>query len=126
MEQAYRATSYRVGGKLVLRVGERSPVLDILLSDRGLSEWAYLTAHNPASVRLSPEENRARQKDLLRRVADHPILLGEAVAEDGSWSEASVLVLGIPREEALGLAREFGQNAILWGTLRGPAELLWS
>lgn len=126
LDAAYRATSYRVGGKLVLRVGERSPVLDHLLANRGLEEWVYLTAHNPASVELPPEENRARQKELVRRLAGYPCMLGEAVPDDPSWPpEASVLVLGIPRADALALAREFGQNAILCGTRGGVAQILW-
>lgn len=125
IEAAYRATSYRVGSDLVLRVGETSPALDELLARRDLGEWAYLTAHNPGSVALSDEENRARQSELLRRVAGYPVLLGEAVGDDGTWREASVLVLGIRPENALELAREFGQNAIICGTRGGVAELVW-
>lgn len=125
LDAAYRATSYRVGSDLALRVGETSPALDELLARRDLVEWAYLTAHNPGSVALSPGENRARQSELLGRVAGYPLLLGEAVGDDGTWREASVLVLGIRREDALRLARAFGQNAILCGTRGGVAELVW-
>lgn len=126
LDAAYRATTYRAG-KLAVRIGEPAPALDLLLADRGLDEWAYLTAHNPGSVALAPEENRARQKRLLARVAGHPVLLGEAVADDaGDWAaEPSVLVLGIRREDALSLAREFGQNAIVCGQRGGAAELVW-
>ena len=127
LERAYRATTYRVGARLALRVGEPNAVLDLLLSERGLDEWAYLTAHNPASVVLAPGENRARQEALLGRVAGYPLLLGEAVADAGDWPpEPSALVLGIRREDALALAREFGQSAILCGRRGGAPALAWT
>lgn len=127
LDAAYRATSYRVGQKLLLRVGEGNAVLDLLLANRELDEWAYLTAYNPRSVQLSPEENSARQKTLLARLAGYPLMLGEAVADSGEWApEASVLVLGIRRAHAISLAREMEQNAILCGRRGGPAELAWT
>lgn len=126
LERAYRATTYRAGSDLALRVGQPSAALDGLLRERGLDEWAYVTAHNPASERLSAEENTARQKRLLARLAGYPLLLGEAVADAGDWPpEASVLVLGIRREDAVSLARGFGQRAILAGRRGGSAQLVW-
>ena len=125
IEAAYLAASYRVGGKLVLRVGEPSRVLDHLLANRGLDEWAYLTAHNPRSRQLTQEENAARQRELLARLAGRRLLLGHAEAPDGAWREASVLVLGMARDEALALARSFEQNAFLAGRRGGVAELVW-
>lgn len=125
LEAAYRATSYRAGSKLELRVGEPNAALDELLAERGLLAWAYLTAFNPGSVALPAEENRARQTQLLRRLEGYQLLPGEAVGDDGTWEEASVLVLGIGREDALSVAREFGQHAILCGTRGAPAELAW-
>lgn len=126
LDRAYRATSYRVGSTLILRVGERNAVLDHLLADRGLDEWAYITAQNPRSVVLSPRENRARTEALLADVARYPVMLGEAVPDSGEWPpEASVLVLGIPREDALRFARRMEQNAILCGRRGGVAELVW-
>lgn len=127
LHKAYRATHYRVGGSFTLRVGERSEELDRLLAERGLTEWAYLTAHNPGSVPLSAAKNRARQAALLARLAGRPIILGEAIAPDGDWEpEPSVLVLGLARDEAIEIARAFGQNAILAGGRSEPVQLVWT
>lgn len=127
LDKAYRATHDRVGGAFTLRVGERSGELDGLLADHGLTEWAYLTAHNPGSVTLPAAENRARQAALLARLAGRPIILGEAIAPSSDWEpEPSVLVLGITRDEAIEIARAFGQNAILAGERGGPVRLVWT
>lgn len=124
LEADYRAATYRVG-KLALVVGEPAPGLDLLLEARGLSEWALLTAWNPKSVERPEEENRLAQGRLVGKLDGYQILAGRSEAPDGSWGEPQVLVLGIPRWEALELAREAGQAAMLAGTLRGPVELVW-
>lgn len=126
LDRAYRATSY-CAGKLTLRVGETSRVLDTLLRNRGVAEWAYLTACDPGSVPLPRAQNEARQRVLLERLRGRTVLVGEASADDGSHPpEPSFLVLGIPRAEAMTLARAFGQNAILAGAIGKPAELVWT
>jgi len=125
LERAYRATTYRAG-PLRLRVGERSAALDAMLAERGADEWAYLTAWNPGSQPCPEAENRAAQGRLLERLAAWPTLAGESRGDDASWpAEPSVLVLGIGRGEAMALAREFGQAAILAGRRSGAAELVW-
>jgi hypothetical protein len=125
LDAAYRSTAYRAG-KLTLRVGEPTPpALDLLLESRGLRAWAYLTAWNPGSRPLPLDENRRRQRELVAHLGDWQWLRGRAEADDGTWSEESLLVLGLPREDAMALGREFGQNAVLVGVPGGVAELVW-
>ena len=127
LEDAYRRTTYAAGLSLKLRVGQPHPFLDDMLAFRGLDEYAYLTAWNPGSRELSETENRARQDQLKARLkGKHPTVEGAATADDGSWSEESILVLGIPRAEALALAKEFGQAAILVGHRGGVPGLAWA
>ena len=60
LDTAYRKTSYFAdtpAGRLCIRIGEAHPVLDTLLTARGLRSWAYVTAHNPGSVPLTADEN---------------------------------------------------------------------
>ena len=107
-------------GTLVLRHGERAAALDALL-EPGASEWAFITAWNPGSRRLSRPENERRQRELVRSISGRYRLYPGAGGGDASGQEAwpaelSVLVLGIPLEEALGLGRAWGQHAILAGT----------
>jgi hypothetical protein len=126
LETAYRATTYAAGLSLRLRVGQPHPFLDDMMAFRGLEAYAYLTAWNPGSKELPEAENRARQDDLRARLKGrHPVIEGVASADDGSWREDGLLVLGIPRDDALSLARDFGQVAILAGRRGGAPELAW-
>jgi hypothetical protein len=45
--------------------------------------------------------------------------------ETERWSEDSLFIPGLPREEARRLGLAFGQVAVLVGRVGGPAELLF-
>lgn len=123
--EAYRRTTYAAGLSIRLRVGEPHPFLDGMLEFRGLEGYAYLTAWNPGGKKLSDAENAERQAALLARLKGRHLVQGVASADDGTWSEASVLVLGLSRDEAAALGRNFGQLAILCGRRGGTPELVW-
>jgi hypothetical protein len=128
--EAYRSTHYVVfgpEGELVLQVGAGSEALDRLLDDRGVRTWCFITAWNPASVRLDARANRARNAALKREIeaGGHEVLDGEGRGVAGDWpAEASLLVLGIERAPAIGLAQRFGQRAIVAGERGAAAELV--
>lgn len=125
LDRAYRATSYRVG-KLALRIGEPHPWLDLLLANRGLEHYAYVTAVNPGSVPLSAQDNARRMRALADDLAGFVTLRGSAVADDGAWEpEPSLLVLGISPGDAMDVGRRHGQNAVLVGRRGGAPELVW-
>jgi Protein of unknown function (DUF3293) len=122
---AYRTARYEVDsgdGKIVLRHGERCRPLEALL-DPASPEWAFITAWNPRSEELAPEENQRRQQRLLGELGQRFRIMPGAGVGDG-WSEESVLVLGIARAEALLLGRRFGQLAILAGRLGEAAAVV--
>jgi hypothetical protein len=127
---AYRRTRFCADtelGRVVIRVGEACPALDALLRARACGKWAFITAFNPGSVRMSEAWNSARQRELEEAVRQrgHPMFPGEGVGDDGTWPpERSVLVLGIDREAAVQLGRRFGQRAIVCGELDGRAALV--
>jgi hypothetical protein len=128
--EAYRRTAFIAHtpeGRLVLRVGESCAELNAVLAARGVGTWAYVTAVNPGSVLLSPDDNAVRQRRLQRTIDDlgFASYRGEGVGDDGRWpSEASVLILGIDRTDARRLGREYGQLAIVYGEINRKAELL--
>jgi hypothetical protein len=128
--EAYRRTTYVAhtpGGDIPINAGRRSPALDGLLNERRLREWAYVTAYNPASCRLSEEENIRRQRELVDAVRDRGLafLDGEGTGEDARWSpEPSILILGIGLEDARTLGRQFGQLAIVVGRTGQAARLV--
>jgi len=128
---AYRQTRFCADtelGRVVIRVGEVCPALDALLRARGCRTWAYITAFNPGSVRVSDEQNFARQRELedaVRQLGDL-MFPGEGIGADGTWRpERSILILGIDRAAAMQLGRRFGQRTIVWGELAGPATLVF-
>lgn len=130
--KAYEKTSFRVNASpdtvFAIRCGEHSPILDALLGKSGASTWAYITACNPGSTLLSPEENEERMCRLrvcIERLG-HVFLPGEGVPDKAGWPpEPSFLVVGITEQEAASLARLFQQKAILVGSHGACARLLW-
>lgn len=123
--EAYRAADYVVHEpNVVIRIGEPNAALDALLADAGRA--AFLTAANPGSERRGDEEND-RSVAALRKTLDDAgwrCLEGEGRDPEAAWpAEPSFLVLGIPRGQALELARRFGQNGFVWCE-RGAAPQL--
>jgi len=93
--EAYRRTAFIAEtpeGRLSLRVGQGCAELDALLAAHDVSTWAYVTAFNPGSVRLTLQGNSERQRQLERTVADlgfssYP---GEGIGDDGRWHQSQV------------------------------------
>jgi hypothetical protein len=127
---AYRCTSFIANapkGRLCLRVGQRCLELDNLLAGQRVTTWAYVTACNPGSEPLPAEENVTRQRELVRAVAEVGLTSypGEGIGDDGQWPpEPSLLILGIARDDAVLLGRQFGQLAVVYGELGRETELL--
>ena len=117
---AYRATHYCVNGvspPFLLRIDERNTDLAACHRSRAVDCSAFLTAWNPGSQPLSDEENQGAQ-DRLRSVLEargFALLEGLGVDPTGQWAgEESFLVLGIAREAACEVGREFRQHGIVW------------
>ena len=106
-------------------VGSTNARLERLLERHAVDRWAFITAWNPASVELSREDNHRRQAELRSRLSEYIVIPGEGVGRDPSWPpEPGLLVLGIPRKDAIRLGRGFGQLAIVAGHKGFPARLL--
>jgi Protein of unknown function (DUF3293) len=131
LESAYLATTFRVNsphGNIDIRVGQRQPKLDALLLELGATEWAYVTAWNPGSRRLSADQNELAQARLLRLLQDRDFTFygGEGIPDVQGWvREHSVWIARIDLEEAVEIGRQFGQNAIVGGILGRVAQMVW-
>jgi len=127
---AYRAAEYHVTGVVphfAMRVDEPSPPLAALHAARGATCSALLTACNPASEAQRHDENVAAQRRLAARLAAAGVDWVDALGVDpsGHWpAEPSVLVLGLDPASAMSLARDFGQNALLWAGVDATPRLL--
>jgi hypothetical protein len=130
LESSYRATSFRVdapSGGIDIRVGEKHPRIDALLSKHNATEWAYITAWNPGSSPLSAEQNAVAQDELLQIIRNRGFALyeGDGIPDKEGWApERSIWIAGISRREALEIGRKFGQNSIVVGVIGGVAELV--
>lgn len=128
---AYRATAFRVeaeAGAFDIRVGQRCPALDALLDRAGARCWAYVTAHNPDGQLRDPAANAADERRLADRVreAGFTAVPGRGIGADGAWPpEASLLILDIALPDAIALAAEFRQEAIVAGVRGEPAALVF-
>ena len=128
--RAYRTTSYETDGppKFKLRIGEPSKALDAYLTKNNLKRWAFLTAANPRSKALSTTENEARNAQLLALIERHgyAYLPGKGIPATTDWlPEHSYLILGIPKSTATAWARQFDQNAYVYGRVGEAAGLVW-
>lgn len=131
IEAAYRAAVYRVdapGESFDLSIGLAAPALDRLLARAGADRWAYVTAANPASLRLEEEENARRLARLDAEIARRGwrAIPGASLDPEGFWpAEASRLLLGVEEAAARALARRFGQIAFVAGERGAPPRLCW-
>ena len=123
---AYNKTKFHVFiPSIIIEIGKRNEDLDTLIKKEGQTEWAYLTAYNPFSKELIDKENLKRQSQLLSKISDYKFYEGEGVGEDPTWKpERSILIVGITKNEAISLGREFEQNAIVYGKIYEVPELI--
>ena len=128
IHRAWTETEYRVrtpwGGYVVIRCGEPLPAPLLALLGRAEDPWGYITAWNPAGVRLPAADNRVRQRRLrdLLRDEGHRCFFGIGVGPN-DWREPSLFVPGVAFERLDSLGRAFGQLGIVRGTGTGIAEL---
>ena len=116
---AYEKALYVVFGtpELVMRVGEPNPDLDELLEAEGAATAAFITAANPRGEATSAWKNEMANAALVESLnrAGYRCFEGEGRDPQKRWKpERSALVVGIPRADAEGAGRAFGQNAIVF------------
>ncbi len=122
----YLSTEYRVTDPpLVIRIRHLHTELDKLLQDYKCTDWAYITASNPASIVLPDNENMARHQMLGEDLKGYLCFEGYGVGKDPEWKpERSLLVVGIDQDAAKALGNKYGQNAIVAGMIGEVAELI--
>lgn len=128
--EAYRDSVYWLRIEptpVAIRIGEPNPELDALLQRLHARRYAVVSAHNPRSLLLRPDENAARQENLRRHLEQqgYDSLLTEAMSGRGDWPpEIGHFIIGITQREALRVARDYQQNAIVYGELGQAPRLL--
>ncbi|HEY7986276.1 MAG TPA: DUF3293 domain-containing protein [Methylophilaceae bacterium] len=129
LDMAYRATGYLIhlrGEAIRLRVDQSSPEFGKFLEHTQCEQWAFVSAVNPGSELFTEAANASRHRKLLAAVSAQKLVYfpGDAVPDTGKWPiEPGLLLLHISLEQALALAQEFGQAAILAGHRNGIPKL---
>ncbi len=123
---AYLTTKFMVfNPELTICIDKINPELNELLIKEGVSEWAYITSVNPNSTMLPDDQNQKLFKELKESVNDYKTYEGHGAGIDPEWQpEISLLMLDIPRAEAIRIGNYYKQNAIVAGKLNNPAEMI--
>ena len=131
LEAAYRATTYRVflpGGIIDLRIGQASEALRCWLETAGSDCFAIITAWNPKSEPADDAANAESQSQLECDLLEgnyEPYAAQNLPDSDGAPVEESCFVPDLAEENAVALADEYGQNAIVCGGADGVPRLVW-
>lgn len=127
--QAYRETHYRVeeASPFALMVGKVSEEVLKVFAERSLKSCAFVTAWNPYSIPLKPEENAIRERklnlQLNARGLEHTP--GEGIHPSNGWTgERSSLIWGVTETSAREISEAFQQNAFIWVGEGGVPELI--
>ena len=129
---AYCHTDYRVelaDRHFSICPGEPSTDVDALLREVTEVLWAVITAENPRSRQVSDAENAAHRERLRQRLEQRgwQFFPTTAICPESSWpAEHGHLIVGPSVQEALTLAREFDQHAIVYGLIDQPVTLLFT
>ena len=131
LKQAYLNTNYTINinsifkEELTLHINKVTNLKNVLPE---LKEWAFITAWNPNSKELTPEENKQRNANLLDdiRSKGYASHLGRGSSEDGNRSEDSFFIENVSKEEALVYALKYEQCAFVYGKVNQVSELIWT
>lgn len=128
IQRAWTETEYRVrrpwGGYAKIRCGAPLPAPLLAVLRHADDPWGYITAWNPAGVRLPAADNRERQRRLRDELKEdgQRLFAGIGVGPN-DWREPSLFVPGITFEQLDSIGRKFGQLGVVRGTGTGVAEL---
>jgi hypothetical protein len=118
--RAYRATDYRLGTTtqdIVLAPGLRSDRLAAMFASKSVTCGAFLTASNPLGTQKSDTANDLAHAQLTSVLTDLGLefIEGSGSEEGTYWpAEKSLFALGLSREGAVSIGRQFAQDAIVW------------
>ena len=127
----YRKAIYTVPEfELDILIDKKNPNLDKALKalkSGKVKSWVFITADNPHSRMRSSAENTRAFLTLEERIkkSEHVYYDGWAKSIRNDWPpEHALFILDIPMEDALQIAKDFEQKAIVVGELGKNATLV--
>lgn len=128
IRRAWTETEYRVrlpyGGHASIWCDQPLPLPLLALLRHADDPWGFITAWNPAGVRLPLATNKTRQRRLRDelKAGAHQCVAGVGIGANG-WREPSLFVPGLGYDELDDLARRYGQLGVVRGIGAGVSEL---
>lgn len=127
--KAYHQTTYTTleVPKLEIKIGRFNSMLNDYLKENEIKYWAFITAENPNSTKLSNEENAERNALLEKRLikVNYRLVRGIGIPNDDKWdTENSYLVFNLSKSKAKELCTLFNQNAFVFGEIDQIPELV--
>jgi len=129
--KAYYSTNYRIiKPRIELKPGRICPQLDLFLEETGIHKWAVITASNPKSRHQSDKLNDLANRELKKKLVEAGKIYMELVAEadpGSSWPpEYGFFTEVSSLQEAVKLAGNFGQKAIVYGERGILPSIVWT
>jgi len=127
--ESYESADYHVDASpsFILKIGIHSAELDSIYKTSHKYTAAFITAFNPYSQELSNQENKDRNHKLeeLIQSLHFDYIHGEGKCGNDDWDgEESFLIIGISKEQASEIGKQFEQNAIVWCNKDAIPQLL--
>jgi uncharacterized protein DUF3293 len=125
--KAYNETIYStLNPSLEIKIGQKNEDLSVFLFDNNAFTWAFVSACNPFSIKIEDNENQKRHQVLIEftKNREYRFLEGQGKHPNSDWSERSLLILDISKKDAIQLAKDFQQNAIVFGYFNRAPELI--
>lgn len=131
LRAAYAQTEYWIGGDAphCITIGIDHPALQTMLREQGVISAAIITSDNPRSTIQSDTDNQTTRECLKKvlKAAGYCLLPSRHHDPREEWpTEYGFFVIGIQQEEALAVAKQFNQSAIVYLEQTGPAALIWT
>ncbi len=127
--QAYTETDYHILPiELIVKIGKRNARLDFEMDRLSLMNFIIITAWNPRSVEAEYEDNLIQNLKLLKDLVEEDLLIYPALGKtkENIWKpEESWCIFNASKELGLDLGVRYNQNAIVYGEINKPSELLY-
>ncbi len=121
--EAFTEASYfvRIANNWVkLKIGQPCPEV---AKAAEFKTWAIITAYNPGGTQVSDDDNRKQHQFLDEETQCFERRL-EAYGTGEGWpKEHGFFLVGISRDQAISIAKKYGQAAFVFGT--DVPELIW-
>lgn len=126
---SYTSAEYHVHTQppFILKIGVPSNELAQLYEANNCKCAAFITAYNPYSQELTRDVNKLRNQKLEALIQSKCFKyfqgVGKCASDDGE-GEVSFLILGIDKDTASDLGKQFEQNAIVWCSADADPQLI--